>query len=113
MHDLLRFLYHLMFRYPQRRLCDCRCEVVYLDTVELSDADLNYISRVEHDLSVEKALQSLVFELTERQECFREEVTGAAGRVKECQTCELVRELTDIMTIPTINYRTQLIVGII
>ena len=83
MDYVLRLLHHLAFSDPQRRLGDGHGKVIYLNTVELTDGDLDGAAHVKHYLSFIKLGDDLVFKAAQRKVCFRKEVAGTAGGVKE------------------------------
>ena len=56
----------------------------YLELVEEEEQNEYFTGKAVY---VGDGLNDFVFETTEREECFCEEVTATASRIKECQTC--------------------------
>ena len=81
MDDILRLFHHLAFGYPQRGLGDGYGKVIYLNTVELADGDLDGAAHVKHYLPFIKLGDDLIFKATQRKICFSKEVARAAGGV--------------------------------
>ena len=85
MDNLLCLCKHLCLAYPKGCCGDGYGEVVYLDAVELVDADLDRRQSLpcELRLPVRAMTNDFVLKPSQREVCFREEVAGAAGRVEE------------------------------
>lgn len=81
MDDILRLFHHLAFGYPQRGLGDGYGKVIYLNTVELADGDLDGAAHVKHYLPFIKLGDDFIFKATQRKICFSKEVARAAGGV--------------------------------
>ena len=73
----------LAFGYPKGGFGNRTSKIVNLYAVELRYIDFDENIEREHILTAEHGLYHFVLQATERQECFREEVTATAGRIEE------------------------------
>ena len=90
--DFLCLAEHLRLRYPKGRGSNRDGKVVYLDAVELPDADLDGRKAFPCELRLPMCILSygFVLQATQAQVGFREEIAGAAGRVEEGEGGQLV-----------------------
>ena len=92
MDDAFGFAKHLCLRYPEGGCGHGDGEIVYLDAVELVDADLDGVGLLESEerLAVVADVDDLVLQAAQREVGLGEEVAAAASRVEESELREFV-----------------------
>ena len=97
--NIFRFLHHLGFGNPESRFCHGDGKIIDFNAVELFDGHFDRVIQVKESLTAGEFPDDPVLQPTQADECFRQKISGAAGRVQEGERSQFILEIFQFLPV--------------